>query len=988
MRAALWLLPWAAAGVPQSVVFDYAWRFHHGDEPSKAARAGVCEFEPLQRAECTGMDNNPNRFSEHDCEMACCYDADCEVYQVNSAGNGAKNCFHGGKGATCKTVTKGGYPAGGRKTAAPHPPANRTDLAFAQRAFDDSAWPVVNAPHDFVINGTFGNDGDVHHGFLPRNVSWYRKHFRLPDSWKGRTVEVEFEGVFHYASIFLNGVPLLDHLCGYTGFTVRLDNSTALQWGADNVLAVRVDASFGSGHWYEGGGLYRPVHLHSLPPLHFTADGVFASPEGTGRSLKVEAELESHAGTETASVDFTLYDGAAAVGQCSSESRAVSSAAVQSCTIPPTRELQQWSVRSPKTYRLFAKIAGGADERNVTVGFRTAQWDGNTGFHLNGQEIKLRGFSHHNSFAGVGVALPDRLSLLKVQATRALGGNIWRMSHNPYAKGLYGLLDALGVLVWDENRDYGLPYVNDMHDMVKRDRNHPSIVIWSFCNEYECGQQQNRTGPKFRSAAKNIDPDRAVGANGNVDSMTYSPALDVQGHSHANENTFESFHQKFPAVPQVLSECCSCTQSNQRLPLETRGLPQCIQAQNSPGLLPYVAGSLGVWTLFDYYGEQHSWPNVACSYGQFDIAGFPKPHAHWYRANWLAGYAQGDASRPPLPEVHVARVLSLTPAWSAQGTATISGVVSTDEAELFVDGRSQGTRAVTPGEQFDWVVNTSARASCTFPTDRSGVQCHGLQAEKGAGSVAECKAACCQTSCSLWQFSASKGCWLGTECGNPTADSTWAGGERLPEPVANATLVAIAGGQPLARHVQLGSTKAVAALRVTIDAPSPSTGTGSKVLLDAKDVALLGVALVDSSGVLLPRSAANVSFRVVSGPGVIAGVGNGDPASHVHTTGSTTDTYGGVARGLVKASVDCVSRNRELALSIDSDPAAARRPRVAAACPGDSAITVQVSTDAAGVAPVTVSIPVSGAVEEDSPLAVAARTVDLSTWTYTEDFAG
>ena len=199
-------------------------------------------------------------------------------------------------------------------------------------------------------------------------------------------------------------------------------------------------------------------------------------------------------------------------------------------------------------------------------------------------------------------------------------------------------LDSLGLLVWDENRDYGAKYkkgayVRAMERMVKSHRNFPSIAIWSFCNEYECQQNDPEySASKYREAAKCLDG-RPVTAN---DATYGAPlALDVQGFSHSKNNTFAAFHKQYPEQPLVLSECCSCM--SQR---SDRYLPECIAQENSPGLLPYVSGSLGVWTLFDYFGEPagtgtHSWPQVSSSFGQLDIAGFPKSTAYWYAANWL-----------------------------------------------------------------------------------------------------------------------------------------------------------------------------------------------------------------------------------------------------------------------------------------------------------------------------------------------------------------
>ena len=190
------------------------------------------------------MEHNPNRFSEKDCRTACCYDPDCLVWQQGS------NCFHGYKGmnVTCKKT--GANKTGGRRAASPDP-AFKPNYKFAADASSalDNDWEVVDTPHDFVAErANFSNNPeDFKHGYLQRNVSWYRKHFKLSEDWKSGTTELHFEGVFHHATIFLNGKFLAQHECGYTGFAVRLDNATGIRFGEQaNVLAVRADATFGS----------------------------------------------------------------------------------------------------------------------------------------------------------------------------------------------------------------------------------------------------------------------------------------------------------------------------------------------------------------------------------------------------------------------------------------------------------------------------------------------------------------------------------------------------------------------------------------------------------------------------------------------------------------------------------------------------------------------------------------------------------------------
>ena len=643
-----------AAAARIDVPFGYAWRFHYGDDPTSPPDAGPDDASTTAFPEdltgyplCDGIEHAPNRFSLKDCRLACAYDPNCLVWQGFPLEYG-RSCYQGylGMNVTCTPPKKGkeSHMGGGRR-ATPPVPAFRTDYTFAladaSSAVDDPSsgggWSVVDAPHDFIAErANFTNNVEnFKQGYLPRNASWYRKHFNLPADWAsaaggdGGATFVHFEGVFHHATIFLNGRYLMSHECGYTGFDVRLDNATGVRFGDgaanENVLAVRADASFGSGHWYEGGGLYRPVHLTHVAPLHIVRDGLFVPPGGDGSSISVSAEIEcSNAAvpqcSDDALVTFTLFDtdGTTALATATSTHVAVphQQTTIATATLaPPAGSVQRWSTSSPTLYSVTAEVSSATapdavlDSLSVAnVGFRTTTFSADEGadegapaapFALNGDAFHFRGFSHHNSIGGLGVAIPERVELFRVQASRAMGSNIWRMSHNPYAPALYELLDATGQMCWDENRDYGAKYGSGayavaMRDMVKRDRNHPSVIMWSFCNEAECAQyDHDYSGLAFRAAAYGVDPTRPVTANGSPSQVPVAQ-VDVQGGSHWSNKTFISAHALNHSKPLVLSECCSCT--SQR---PDRDLPSCIGDQNSPGRLPYVTGSLGVWTLMD-----------------------------------------------------------------------------------------------------------------------------------------------------------------------------------------------------------------------------------------------------------------------------------------------------------------------------------------------------------------------------------------------------
>ena len=543
-----------------------------------------------------------------------------------------------------------------------------------------------------------------------------------------------------------------------------------------------------------------------------------------------------------------------------------------------------------------------------------------------------------------------------------------------------------------------------MHDMVKRGRNHPGIIVNSLCNEVECNsvknpQGVNVVGVSMVNFSKALDPTRPTTANSDVNDGLNS-IIDVQGFSHAPASKFAQAHQTNPTQPLVLSECCSCT--TQRVPRAADYA--CMTEQNAPGDLPYVSGSLGVWTLFDYFGEPPGlWPFVSSSFGQMDLAGFPKNHAYWYTANWRDAFWDS-----PLPWAPTVRVLDTLEVGSPPITpGGLSGVTSAPVGELFVDGVSLGTQP-GHGAQMFWKVPSSTLLSphnCSWPVNQTGVQCKGLTALPSSTSPASCQSAACAQGVSTWQWGSSSSgnppaCWVGTPnsgagsvCpppGKPGAH--WVGASREPSTrVHNATLWARdASGGLLGSHTVLSSTGSPTALLLYLDVPNVSTATGSKLVLDGADVALVRVALVDSGGVLVSSVPANVTFSVVSGPGRLGGVGSGDPSSHEQPNGAVVQTFGGVARALFIVNVDCTSSFRDLVRAIDSDSDSGPTMVLAEGtpCPTEDIVIAAVSP---GLPQATIHIPVSAEPGKDGVLQVAKASTgpaDAGAVDYLKNFVG
>lgn len=684
------------------IPFGAGWRFHWGEvpdaTPSRPSTMG--DFERRDNVSCSGL-----RWNQHinmgrggDCAKSCAYEPSCMAFELSE---GWPNCHHGSSSRawSCKP---GGVTTVFTRT---NVSALQHNYSFARPTFRDDSWEHVTVPHDFSINRTFSQDNcvfpseneiDGYKAYLPRNESWYRKKFALPQEFRGRTVYLDFEGSYQFTEIYLNGEFVQSHRSGYTGLTVRLDNAT-LNYGceAPNLLAVHVDPSFGSEWWYSDGGLYRPVTLVAVSPVHFVVNGVFANPQSDGASISVSAEIEdlSRGAATPKQVHFNLADETGRVVATN-----VTTIVRQgSVVLTPATLLSTWSPHTPTTYSVTASIEGH-DEVTVRTAARLLEWKERA--HINGKPIMLKGFSHHNSFGGFGIVTPARLELFQVQSARALGANFMRNSHNSYRDDLYEIMSEVGMMSWDEARLFADEYLGDFHDQVKQHRGHASVAIWAFCNEVSCNMAGAEEAALYQGIAKGLDPDRATSGNllMNTDKCN-SPLIqhmDIIGTSYGTEGAYESCHRLHPNVSLVVSEDQT---GNQVLRNVAQVVPIARSNDKKQALLPFMMGWIGSWTLFDYFGEARTpvsggrrpWPQVSSRFGAFDLAGVPKPQAYVYRANWVYDSSSFLSElEAPLSTVTSANVL-------VRAISTVQAVASTPQVELFIDGKSAGVRNTTEG---------------------------------------------------------------------------------------------------------------------------------------------------------------------------------------------------------------------------------------------------------------------------------------------------
>lgn len=586
----------------------------------------------------------------------------------------------------------------------------------ARANHDDSDWRSVDLPHDWSIEGNFSPDNHLSAGFLPRGVGWYRRWFRLEESDRGRRISITFDGVATHCTVYVNGHLLHRHFCGYTPFTVDITD-VATFGDALNVVAVRVDATYMEGWWYEGAGIYRHVWLNKTSALHFAEHGIFVAPgldEAERWLVLLQANVcNRSAAAKQLEVVFQLHD---SIGRCLREMREYSA-------IEPGESenvlgsfvvdgVDRWSLQSPRLYTLRAAILEDGkvrDQADTRFGFRTIRFDPNHGFFLNEQPIKLLGVCNHQDHAGVGVALPDSIHEFRIRKLKEAGCNAYRCAHHPPARELLDACDRLGMLVMDENRAFGSSdkHLAQLRAMVLRDRNHPSVVLWSICNEesIQTTEVSRRIAETMVAEVKKLDHTRPVTAavsGGVLNDGCLGDALDVMCINYQLP-LHDSYHEKFPNRPLIAGET-HCVVS-------TRGvyktdLTQCHLAADDTQKHPwgetaratwrhisarrYVAG-LFSWTGFDYRGEPMPgvWPCVNSQMGFLDLCGFEKDSFHLHKAWWTAE-----------PFVHLMPHWN----WSPGEIVTVRAYTNCDEVELFLNDRSIGRKPVDPIDMVSWDV--------------------------------------------------------------------------------------------------------------------------------------------------------------------------------------------------------------------------------------------------------------------------------------------
>jgi beta-galactosidase len=644
--------------------------------------------------------------------------------------------------------------------------------------FDDAQWRQVNLPHDWSSEGPFRADYGSGNGYAPGGGGWYRKRFKLEAADTNKLVAVEFDGVYDHAEVWVNGHLVGGRPYGYSSFECRL--TPMVRFGSwDNVLAVRVDhARFADSRWYTGSGIYRHVRLRITDKLRIGHWGTFVTTPEVGNesaTVRVETTVENGSGQDES---FSLQAEVVAA-----DGRAVGSITTTGTLADATNQVviqqikfaapQLWSPDSPKLYTLRSRLTAGgataADETTTPFGIRTLRFDPDEGFFLNGVAMKFKGVCIHHDAGCLGAAVPDQVLERRLRVLKELGVNAIRTSHNPPAPELLDLCDRLGFLVMDEafdeftpaknkwvtGRNNGEPSrfgyadmfeqwsVRDISDMVRRDRNHPSVIMWSIGNEIDyrndpfshpvLGNEYRPANPPAQdlvtcarpliAAVKQLDPTRPVTAAlataAMSDAVGLGEMLDIVGYNY-QEDRYASDHRKYPKRFIYGSE-------------NSRGWMQWRAVRDNA----YVGGQF-LWTGIDYLGEANVWPNRGSSAGLLDLCGFKKPSAWFRQSLWsdapmvylCASVGAGGVGRRPRSGDFGAQE---SWNWPTNSSVAVRCYTTCPEVDLLLNHKSLGTKRLAEAEQgaLTWQVpfepgvlravgRTNGSAACDFTLRTAG----------------------------------------------------------------------------------------------------------------------------------------------------------------------------------------------------------------------------------------------------------------------------
>lgn len=589
----------------------------------------------------------------------------------------------------------------------------------------DVEWTEVTLPHDWVVDLPFSGEASHSHGYKTvgykypeTSVGWYRKTFEIPAEDSGKHISLQFDGIFRDAKIWVNGFYLGSEPSGYA--TQVYDISEYLNYGGENVVTVRADASLEEGWFYEGAGIYRNVWLDKADPVHVAPFGTFVYADMNApydeAIVTVETTVDNKGLTP---VDYEVRnlligpDGTKTELPSSSEKGVEAKSNRKTIQSVKLSNPALWDIENPQRYTLVTEIAKDGivvDTHTTRTGFRDVKFDADKGFILNGRDVKLKGVNMHQDHPGVGAGIPDALQAYRLNELKKYGVNAYRASHNPMTPAMLEACDSLGFLVIEENRLMG---INDEHlrlleRMIERDRNHPSVILWSVGNE-EWGIEWNdfgrRIAESMREYTHRLDSTRQMTVATSGGPTVIEP-VDVAGYNYILQNPVDKYRAEYPGRKAVGSEETTGTGARGiYYDDHANGYMQAINRTKSGSDSIYNAiergwkfyderpwlGGLFYWTGFDYRGESNPmvWPATGSQFGILDYCGFPKDEAYYLMSWWT--------DEP---------VLHIFPHWNLKGhegePVSVWAYSNMDEVELFVNGKSLGRKEMPKNGHLEW----------------------------------------------------------------------------------------------------------------------------------------------------------------------------------------------------------------------------------------------------------------------------------------------
>ena len=631
------------------------------------------------------------------------------------------------------------------------------DISGAEKPdFDDKNWRKLNVPHDWSIEGEYKENcpTGIAGAFLPAGIGWYRKELTIEKLNSDDKYFIEFDGVYMNSDVWINGHHLGNRPYGYISFSYDL--SKHLKKGK-NTIAVKVDHSkTPSGRWYTGSGIYRHVWLTKTKNIYIPQWGTnITTPEVSEKKaiVNVVCNLENETGKkQVVTIENKVYNSKNKVVAKQTQTVNISASTTVSLSLKVKRP-NLWSPDNPAMYHLETKlIVNGVEKDKYTTpfGIRSIELKGSKGFFLNGESIKFKGLSNHHDAGTVGSAVPDDVLYRRLKLLKDMGCNALRTTHNPFSPEFYTMCDSMGFMVMNEafdgwwkpkaKHDYGNYFEewwqHDLTDFIHRDRNHPSVVIWSIGNEVRGFTAEGQK--EIVEFLKNIDNTRPI-TQGSGYSAPYIDIAGFNGHGEF-KGELAKYHKKNPDKAIIGTEITHTLQTrgiyrtktwyrtkdnpapwekpSQFAKMEARvyKIPDLSETEVFEGITHKYQSSydnsivrIGVrddwnrveerdyylgnfrWTGFDYLGESFGWPARTANFGIIDLAGFPKDHFFLYQSLWS-----------DKPMVH------LLPHWTHQGKEGIEIPVvvytNCESAELFLNGKSLGEKKMGKERQLVWLV--------------------------------------------------------------------------------------------------------------------------------------------------------------------------------------------------------------------------------------------------------------------------------------------